>query len=172
MRILALDPAEYKLGWALGESGRMPTVGVLKLRTEDERSEEAIGRFAMWLNERLVGVELLVVEHYLPSGALRGKTTAATREGAIGLAYTARAVAAISHVAFRSPQPSTVRAHFIGQANAGDRASTKAAVIKQAQLLGYIPKTCFEGDDMADACALYDFASSYFARRPAAFMLA
>ena len=159
------------MGHWRGARSRKPTVGLLKLRAKDERTEEAIGRFAMWLHGQLSGVDLLAVEHFLPSGALKGRTTDATREGAIGLAYAARAVAAIHGVPYRSPQPSTVRAHFIGRASMGDSASTKAAVIKQAQLLGYIPKTCFE-DNMADACALFDFASSHFARRSAAFMLA
>lgn len=173
MIILALDPAEYKIGWALGQSGALPKVGLLKLREKDERTEDAVERFAKWLNERLFedGVMLLAVEHFLPHGAKLGKTTDVTKEGLIGLAYAARAVAAVNGVAFRSPYPATIRKHFIGQATMGGRDETKRAVIKQAQLLGYIDRACLD-DNMADACALYDFASSHFASRAASFQLA
>jgi hypothetical protein len=172
MIILALDPAEYKLGWALGDAGSKPKVGLLKLRDKDERTEEAIGRFAVWLMERIMHeqVDLVAVEHFLPSGALKGMTTADTREGQIGLAYAARAVTAICDRPFRSPMPNQIRKHFCGRAfdRGGD---SKGMVIRTAQLLGYIPKDCFD-DNIADACALYDFASSHFASRASAFMLA
>lgn len=171
MRILALDPAEYKIGHAYGESGTIPRVQTFKLRNKDERTEEAVERFAKWLQEYLACVDLLVVEHFLPSGALKGRTTDETREGAIGLNYSARTVASICNVPFRSPYPATIRKHFIGHASMGDSASTKAAVIKRAQLLGYLSKDCFD-PDMADAAALFDFASSHFASRAAAFQLA
>lgn len=168
MKILALDPAEYKLGWALGDAGAKPKVGVLKLRDKDERTEEASGRFALWLHGQLSGVDLLVVEHFLPSGALKGATTADTREGAIGLAYAARAVAAIHGVPYRSPYPNQIRSHFIKRVTMGSPGETKRAVIKMAQMLDYIPKDCFD-DNIADACALFDFASSHFASKAAAF---
>jgi hypothetical protein len=171
MRILSLDLAEYKVGWALGESGTIPRVQTYKLRVKDERTEEAVERFAKWLQECLVCVDLLAVEHYLPSGAMKGHTTADTRDGAIMLNAAARAVASICNVPFRSPYPATIRKHFIGRASMGDSASTKAAVIRQAQLLGYLSKDCFD-DNMADAAALFDFASSHFANKAAAFQLA
>jgi hypothetical protein len=173
MIILALDPAEYRIGWAVGESGTLPEVGVYKLRAKDERTEDAAARFAGWLDVRLdrYSVKLLVVEQFLPAGALKGRTTDATREGAIGLNYAARAVAALAGVPFRSIPVATIRVHFIGRASMGDRTATKHAVIKQAQLLGYIPKDCMD-DNMADAAALFDFSSSHFASRASAFMLA
>jgi hypothetical protein len=172
MIILALDPAEYKLGWALGRAGTKPVVGVYKLRDKtDERTEEAIGRFANWLMERIMReqVDLVVVEHFLPSGALKGMTTADTREGQIGLAYAARAVTAICDRPFRSPMPNQIRKHFCGRAfdPGGD---TKGMVILQAQLLGYIPRDCFE-DNIADAVALWDLASSHWGRKAGAFAL-
>jgi hypothetical protein len=178
MRILALDPAEYELGWALGEAGAKPKVGLLKLRDKGESTEEAIGRFAKWLHgqlttpgDRMLKVELLAFEHFLPSGALKGRTTDETREGAIGLNYAARATASICNVPFRSPYPNTIRKHFIGRASMGDRDATKRAVIVRAHQLGYLSKDCFD-DNMADAAALFDFSSSHFANKAAAFQLA
>lgn len=169
MIILALDPAEYKLGWALGRAGTKPVVGVYKLRDKrDERTEDAVEHFAKWLHTDVL-FDLLAMEHFLPSGALKGRTTDATREGAIGLNYAARAVCAVKGIHFRSPMPNEIRKHFCGRAfdPGGD---TKGMVIRQAQLLGYIPRDCFE-DNIADACALYDFASSHFASRAASFAL-
>ena len=52
----------------------------------------------------------------------------------------------------------------------GSPAETKRAVVKMARLLGYIPKDC-DDDDMADACAVFDFASSHFASKAAVFQL-
>jgi hypothetical protein len=172
MIILALDPAEYRIGWALGESGTLPKVGLYKLRAKDERTEEAVERFANWLMELIMReqVGLVTVEQFLPSGALKGRTTDATREGAIGLNYAARAVTAICGRPFRSIAPATIRVHFIGKASMGGRDETKRAVIKQAQLLGYLAKDCMD-PDMADAAALWDFSTSHFARRASAFQL-
>jgi Holliday junction resolvasome RuvABC endonuclease subunit len=171
--ILALDPAEYKIGWAVGESGALPKVGLFKLRTKDERTEDAIERFAKWLEDMLAehAVQLLTVEQYLPSGALKGHTTSDTRDGAIMLNAAARTVAALTGVPFRSIPPATIRVHFIGKASMGDRTATKAAVIRQAKLLGYVDRNCTE-DNICDACALFDFASSHFANRATAFQLA
>jgi hypothetical protein len=189
VRILALDPAEYRVGWARGESGTKPVISVYKLRNKDERTEDAIDRFAVWLYDQLIEhqIELLAAEHFLPSGAKTGSTTDLTKEGLIGLNYAARSVAAVAKVHFRSPMPQTIRKHFCGRAFANaprrigdplrtsqqqkaDRDATKAMVVRQAQLLGYIPKDC-EEDNMADAAALFDFASSHFASKAAAFQL-
>lgn len=171
MIIMALDPAEYRLGWALGEAGHKPTVAVYKLRSKEERTEDAIERFAVWLLGKLKanGVGLLTVEHFLPSGALRGFTSADTREGQIGLGYAARAVAAVCEVPFRSPPPQTIRKHFCGRAYAPD-GNTKAMVVRNAQVLGYIARDDFD-DNKADAAALFDFSSSHYAGRAASFAL-
>lgn len=68
---------------------------------------------------------------------------------------------------YRVPQvlevaPATARAHFIGRANMGDSKSTKAAVFKQATLLGYPVTTT----DESDSVALWDFVSYVTLRAP------
>lgn len=118
----------------------------------------------------LEGVDLLTVEHFLPSGALKGYTTADTREGQIGLNYAARATAAVRKVPFRSPLPQTIRKHFCGRAY-DPQGNTKMMVIRNAQVLGYIPRDCVD-DNMADAAALFDFSSSYWGGKAAMFALA
>jgi hypothetical protein len=208
MRILALDLAERRIGWAKGDAGSLPKVGVFELRGADERLEEALPRLGLWLVRHgeaggfgigagglkpqlipmLVDVDLVLIEDYVPLGAMAGRTTAFTQEGAIMLNACVRTACGVfgMGVPVRAPNIFTVRKHFCGRATAtpkrrlggvrtskerdGDRKATKAMVIKQAHLLGYIPRDCHD-DDMADACALYDFGSSYWARKSARFAL-
>ena len=53
----------------------------------------------------------------------------------------------------------TIRKHFIGRRNMGERANTKAAVIQRCHVLGYMPKECND-DNRADALALWDYAAA------------
>lgn len=53
--------------------------------------------------------------------------------------------------------PATVRATFIGKANAGRRAQTKQAVIQKCREWGYVPPTC-KDDNRCDAVALWHYA--------------
>jgi hypothetical protein len=204
---LALDLAERRVGWAKGDAGSLPKVGVFELREDGERLEEALPRLGLWLvrdgeaigigigpggiMERpvpmLVDVDLVLIEDYVPLGAMAGRTTAFTQEGAIMLNACVRTACGVfgMGVPVRAPNLLTVRKHFCGRATAtkrriggvrtskeqsGDRRANKEMVIKQAHLLGYIPRDCHD-DDMADACALYDFGSSYWARKSAGFEL-
>lgn len=172
MRILALDQAEYVVGFAIGDAGALPRVETYRLRAKDERTEDAIARYAVWLRDMIAEheVKLCCVEHFVPLGAMKGRTNAASHEGQIGLGYAARAVAAVAGVHFRSPHLNTIRSHFCGAISGGSRALTKEMVIKRARMLGYIPRDC-KDDNMADAAALFDFSSNYFARKAPAFIL-
>lgn len=173
MIILALDQAEYKIGVALGEAGAFPKVWTYGLRTKKERTENAVERYACWLHTMITSndVDLVCTEHFIPLGAMRGRTNAASHEGQIGLGYAARAVSAVCAVHFRSPHIATIRTHFLGSRGVlGDSPATKLMVVARAQQLGYIPRDC-DDDDMADACAVFDFASSHFARKAAKFAL-
>jgi Holliday junction resolvasome RuvABC endonuclease subunit len=172
MRILALDPAEHRVGWALGFSGKAkPEIGVFKLRQKDERIEEAIPRLALWLEKLLIGgadtgaIDLVAVEAYIPHGALKGRTSSDTRDAAVLMHGAIRAVCGLQETAVRAPAVQTIRKHFCGNGFAD-----KEMVVKTAQVLGYIAKDCYD-TDMADAVALYDFACSHFANRAASFAL-
>jgi hypothetical protein len=199
MRILALDLAERRVGWAKGDAGSLPKVGVLELRGENERLEEALPRLGLWLVRHgeaggigigagglkpqlipmLVDVDLVLIEDYVPLGAMAGRTTGPTQEGAVMLNACVRTACGVfgMGVPVRAPNIFTVRKHFCGRATAtpkrrlgGVRTSQERDGDRKARLLGYIPRDCHD-DDMADACALYDFGSSYWARKSARFEL-
>jgi hypothetical protein len=137
----------------------------------------------------LLGVDLVVAEDYLPLGGLGGFTSPASQETAVllnGAVRMACGMWGVGGVPIRCPHPDKVRVHFCGQRSAAprrptgykrtsreqreDREATKNMVIARAQMLGYIPRDCHD-DDMADACALFDFASSFWGRKSARFEL-
>lgn len=99
-------------------------------------------------------------------------------EGAIGMAYGVRSIAACYDIPVRAPYPASIRKHFCGQVTASqkrgrprtdreaseDRAATKAMVIARARQLGYLPRDCFD-DDRADVAAIFDYASHLWGRK-------
>jgi hypothetical protein len=179
MKILSLDVAEFRTGWAAGESGSKPVYGSAKIRQKGERTEEAVARFAEWLDTMINDhrPRLVFAEDYLPAGAMKGFTTSDVRDGAILLAGAMRATCALQgDVEVRTIAPATIRKHFCGRAygepigKESSRDATKRMVVERAQMLGYIPKDCFD-HDVADAIAGFDFASSHYARAAGAFAL-
>jgi len=188
MRILAIDPGEYKLGWCWGESGTVPPATTVHLRSKGERIEEAAARFAKSLHAFLSEhpTDLLCIEDYLPAGAARGRTNADVREAQIILNAHIRAIAALHDIPVRAPSVQTIRRHFCGQVSGApkrkrgyvrtarevteDRQATKDMVIRRAIMLGYLPHGSTD-DNAADAAAVFDFASSYFGRRTGSFAL-
>jgi hypothetical protein len=68
------------------------------------------------------------------------------------------------NVPYLDVMPATVRKHFIGKANMGDRAETKRAVVARCQVLGYMPDSCYD-NDRADAAATWDWAAATHLRR-------
>jgi hypothetical protein len=174
VRILALDIAEYRIGWARGYSGELPKVGAELMRRKDESTGEALERFTRWAYEMVVSpprLDLVVAENYIPHGAMaKLRSSPDARDGAILFNGALRAVCALENVPVRCPDVNTVRVHFCGQRSAGDRDSTKRMVVTRAQMLGYLSRDC-DDDDMADAAALFDFASSHFGRAAPRFAL-
>lgn len=53
--------------------------------------------------------------------------------------------------------PAKVRKHFIGKSTMGSSEATKAAVIRQCVVLGYVPVD-FKDDNVCDAIAMWDWA--------------
>jgi hypothetical protein len=185
VQILALDLGAVT-GWLLAPAGSTRPPQLLKLK--GGRVEDRAVSLACWLHDLLSksAIDLVALEHFLPPGALKGFSSASTTEAMIGYAYVVRAIAGANGVPVRSPYPATIRKHFLGSARtsagrakgvartAADikaaRSAVKAATIKRAQLLGYIPRDCTE-ENLADVSALFDFASSYWGRSTASFVL-
>ena len=186
-RVIALDLAEHRTGWAEGPSDAYPKFGVVQLRGRDERSEDAAATLACWLRDRFEQErpDLVAIEHYLRITAMQGFTTAAIVEAQIGLSFVVRAVAACYGIPVRAPEVKAIREFFCGAATAApirrgpnglrrkrtnkersqDSDATKRMVWARAVLLGYLPKDlAFEGN-ISDAIALFDFAANRWGGR-------
>jgi hypothetical protein len=169
MNVLALDLATTT-GWAYGPAGGRPESGSVLLRKPSRRRKDTkieaepygVGafnllaflrdKFAFWQPDRIV------IENFLHPTAQPGG-------GAVILSLmlhgAAEAFARSYGIEPRLVAPATWRLHFIGKANAGDRDATKAAVIRRAQMLGYVPRDCYD-DNRADACGIWDYGCAVF----------
>ena len=178
MKILALDIGEHRTGYVLGEAGKTSPAKLLLLRKTGERTEDAAAALAKFIRNVCEDdrPDLIVMEHYLRAAAARAMSGGSAHDAQVGLHFAVRAVAACYGVRVETMEAASVRKHFCGRASANprrargekrsaaernaDRAATKAMVVKQAQLLGYLAPTCFE-DNLADAAALHSAAARF-----------
>ncbi|MGD9544970.1 hypothetical protein [Methylocystis sp.] len=169
MLILALDIATYT-GYALGRAGEIPASGSVRLKRPGEPADVAAFNMRAFLRDRLAleRPDLICIEHYLNPVAQKSADAVILQLMCFGVAV---AEAMARDIRLEKPAPATVRKHFIGAANMGERKATKAAVLNRARVLGYIPRDCRD-DNRADACAIFSFASANYARRrPAELMM-
>lgn len=164
--ILALDLGA-RLGWACGSpGGASPRSGAVILKRHDEPRAIAFANLIAWLNSRLrdEAPHLIVKEKMLPLAAFRNLGSADhTVRMTAGLHGVVEGLCVRYGIACQDVADATVRKHFIGRANAGKRAATKAAVLERARLLKYLPADC-EDEDRADALACFDYAAATFGR--------
>ncbi|RAI33730.1 hypothetical protein [Rhodoplanes serenus] len=164
--VLGLDLAS-RTGWALGPAGAVPQSGTVVLKEKHEGREACFGNAIFWFNDLLGGPDkpvLIVKESPFHLGAFAKRGNSAD---AVMLTYGLHAVVeGIAHrfgVRVVSVAAQTVRHHFLGKANCGDRKATKAAVVARAHLLGLLPKRSIDAD-RADAIAIHDWACATYAR--------
>jgi hypothetical protein len=171
MNIMALDIA-VRLGFAVGEAGKIPRSGSVRLKSPEDDPSRACRRFGIWLRDEfaLRIPDLVIIEAPVNIGAFidwkqdGGKPTFRSNPQTISLLhrliggvetlcgpYGVRCVAA---------NVQTVRKHFLGVARPPD---PKKAVIARCHLLGLMPKTS-KDDNQADALALFDFGAATHAR--------
>jgi hypothetical protein len=177
MRILALDLAR-RMGYAVGSSGEAPTAGAKLLCSDGEPPEEAAHELGRFIRDQLVfKPELIVAERWIPPNHKAGAMRAVWQLQLHGALHGV--LGCYQNIRFESPTVGQVRKHFCGQSSAGekrgrertwreerdDREATKKMVIDRAVSLGYLPKTRRDSD-IADALALWDWASHTIARRP------
>lgn len=162
MNLLALDIATVT-GFAQGEAGGMPLSGAVRLKRRDETAETAAFNVLAFLRDRFVlqRPDLVFAESYLNPAGHKSADAIILQIMCFGVAA---ATCKAYGVRFEHAAPSTIRKHFIGCANAGDRAKTKAMVLRQARLLKYIDHGC-TNDNIGDAVAAWDYAAATFARR-------
>lgn len=169
MVVLGLDLATVT-GFAQGPVDGVPASGSVRLKRRDDPVEVAAFNMLAFLRDRFVlsKPDLVCVESYLNPAGHKSADAIILQLMIYGVAA---ATCASYGVRFESAAPSTIRKHFIGAANAGDRAKTKAAVLRQCRLLKYLPHGCND-DNRADALAAWDWAAATFGkRRPASLAL-
>jgi Holliday junction resolvasome RuvABC endonuclease subunit len=165
--IIALDLAQ-RMGVAVGAAGVRPSVSVVDLKSRTDPRAVAGSNLISYLDNAIRHHRpgMIVIEAPL---ALQGFRTlgnaAATVRMAHGLAEIAAAMAYRFGVPFHEVHVATVRKHFIGSSGAGERSATKAAVVARCHMLGYLPRHCHE-ENMADACAVFDYASAVLVGKP------
>lgn len=162
--IFAMDLGA-RCGFCTGIPGdAKPLSGTFVLKKPAEPRAVAFSNLICALNEHWSEVRpaLVVKEAMLPLQAFSRLGNAAhTVRMTAGLHAIVEAMCVRFGVQFEDIADSTVRKHFIGAANTGGRAGTKAAVVNRAKLLGYLPADC-EDDNRADACATWDYAAHTF----------
>jgi len=176
VRILALDLAR-RMGFAIGEAGDIPRAGAKLLASKEEPPAAGAQELGRFIRDMIVldKPDVVVVEHWLHPSAQRSGDVVLWQ---LHLHGALHGVLGCWHgIRFEQVAPATVRKHFCGAASAAprrgrertareqraDRAATKDMVIDRAVMLGYLPKTRRD-DDIADACALWDWAAHTIAR--------
>ena len=191
MLILALDLSPTATGVCYAPADRRPEPYIKQFRHRDDDTDTAVRECGRWIRRICQAAadeskdELLIaVERYIPSGALANMgdfMPGRDRDAQLGLHFAALTVADAYGVRFESVHAQTVRVHFIGMRSVPPdvkpsgkmqtkREAAKAAVLKRAKILGYLPPEC-KDDNLADACALFDYAASTFGRIAPAFTL-
>jgi hypothetical protein len=129
----------------------------VRLKTTKDEVEASCGTLAIFLTNLLAAhpkPDLVVIELYMsPAGS---KSAAATIT-ALLLRGAAEGVFRKAGIEPKDVAPSTVRAHFIGRANCGDRITTNNEIVRRAWLLGLMPKDD-NSQDRANAIAVWDHA--------------
>lgn len=170
MLIMALDAAR-RTGWCIGEAGKIPVSGSVVLRKAGDPNGLALGALARWMvavKKEHGKPDLLVCEHWLPP---RASPDAHSVEDALRLNGVVNAIAGVWGVDVAEPYPSTVRAQVCGKAHDKDLpGGSKMMVLQNIIRRKLVPIDCADLD-RADACALWVWAESNFARMNGQFIL-
>lgn len=166
--IYALDLG-VATGFAKGRPGDAPVSGTVRLKAKGESIDIAFANLIAFLAEEFAREkpELLVKEKML---ALQAFASIGNAEATVRAHAGYHAIVEGLCVRFGVPwddvADSTVRKHFIGRANAGDRDETKAAVLARCKMLKLLASDCSDLD-RADAVATWDWACANFGGRAA-----
>lgn len=177
--ILALDIATMT-GWARGEAGEKPTYGTVRLKKPDEPVRVAgynmmcfladafrAGRpdFVCW-EEALQPV--FHVRRAAETGEIAQNNASMTLPVILdGVIY---ACCRRANVECAPVNRMKVLKHFTGKAKWGGRAEAKKAVVGRCHALGLM-QAHEKNDDMADALAIFDWASATRFRKPGGLVL-
>ena len=179
MNFMTLDIGSKTTGFAYGEAGCMPQrSGSVKMRAYNDGVDVAVKNIGKFLRDTFVFFkpERLIVEDYLMK---MDHTNAQTIVALVEMHGAVTCVAGLYGVQVKRIAGNTVKKHFIGAVSAAPRQkggttpkqrrearqATKLAMVKRAQLLGYVSADRYD-EDLADACAIYDWASASLFRCP------
>lgn len=179
MKIIALDPAA-RCGWAAGEAGAFPSIGVWALRKKHQTSEDAARNLACYLRDLIIveNPDLIAVEDFLNPEAQPSADAAIM---ALRLHGAIDALAGVYGIAVRRTAPAQIRKHFCGQSTAvparkrgqaalsakqkaENRLKTKQMVFYRAMNIGYFERGAPFDADKGDVAAVFDHAAATFAR--------
>ncbi|MCC3246707.1 hypothetical protein LG047_15510 [Methylocystis sp. WRRC1] len=163
VNIMALDIATV-CGFCIGRAGEIPRSGSVRLKRPCDGPEVAAFNMRAFLRDQFIfdRPDIIISEHFLNPVAQKSADAVVLQLYCHGVMH---AEAMARNIRVHAPHAATVRKHFIGAANMGERKATKDAVLNRAKLLGYIPGDCRD-DNRADAVALFDWASATIARVP------
>ena len=186
MPILWTFDLAARTGFAFGEVGGRPEIGVRIFHRTGQPPETAAAELGCFLRDRLAAgprPALIGVERYLPPVAQKSADATKIAQQMRG---ALEAVASCYRVTVLDASVDTVRKHFCGVSSAHARTrrrpettdrehakmraesrdATKSMVIARAIQLGYLPRGCDDAD-RADAAALFDlFQATEFRVRP------
>ena len=179
MNLLALDLGSVVSGFAYGEAGQLPQRSAsIRMRSSSDEIDVAVMNIGKFLRDTFVFFmpDEIVVEDYITKMDM---TNARTIIALVEMHGAVRSVAGLYGINVRRIHGNTVKKHFIGMVSAlpktkggasskqraEARKATKAAIVKRAQLLGYVPRDKYD-EDRSDACAIYDMACAVLFRKP------
>jgi hypothetical protein len=157
--ILALDLG-LRTGYALGAAGAQPAVNAIALGKSGDPHRSVASALMRFLRVGLRDTKVSLVAFASPP-TIPWHSAAHSHEATARLQYGLPMIVMAMCDEFKVPveeiAESTVRKHFCGKAKFGGREETKRAVLSRAIILGMLPRGC-EDDNMADACAVWDWA--------------
>ncbi|TVR06663.1 MAG: hypothetical protein EA385_15205 [Salinarimonadaceae bacterium] len=183
MLIMFLDLA-VQTGYAYGRPGEKPKAGVVRVKKPSDPLHIAPWNLETFLQDiNAFGLpDLIAYEAPIPLNAAMSDGRPRSAEALlipIKLEQAVERYCLPRQIRWERLYPATIRKHFLGKANFGQRDETKRAVLDRCRLLGYIDRDRVVRNkssdplfDEADALAGWDCASAKYARaRPAELML-
>lgn len=166
--ILSIDAAT-RTGFALGYADERPRAWARRLKRPQDPREEAWREIGLQLRD-LFKVErpgLIAVEAPMHAAAQRSADAVVLQWGVVAVIVF---IAGAYGIRLEQVDAQKVSKHFTGKARwsaaEGGRAAKKAEAVRRCHLLGYMDRESRD-DDVADACALWDYAASVWgSRRP------
>jgi len=167
MLILALDAAT-RTGFCFGEPDGPWRTGAVRLKKPDDPVDVAWCNAGFFLRDMFVleKPDMIALEAPMPPGAMKSGDAVMLQWGVVAVVtYMAR----LYQIRIEYLNAQTVSRHFTGKsrwsAQEGGRKAKKAAAVERARLLGYLAKDGKADDDIADACACFDYAAARWARK-------